>query len=126
MFVTVIGRQELVEKHTGKQWRAYNRRNLELPAARNLIPLPRFPQGESRGGESSPHAAARAAPAKTAGTAQAAAPPARGASPPLRDPPIVLSRCVTSRCSALSEGDCARGKELRMAATSALTFTTFS
>src|SRR5258705_8787262 len=55
-------------------------------AARNLIPLSRFPQGESRGGEGSPHAAACSAPAKTAGTSHAAAPPARGLRPLARSP----------------------------------------
>jgi len=56
-------------------------------AARNLIPLSRFPQGESRGGESSPHAAARAAPAKTAGTAPSCGSPRkRGFAPLARSP----------------------------------------
>jgi hypothetical protein len=64
-------------------------------------PFP-FPQGESRGGDGSPHAAARSAPAKTAGTAHAAAPPARGLRPLARSP-IDLSRCIVSNWSASRE-----------------------
>src|SRR5258706_342243 len=55
-------------------------------AARNLTPLSRFPQGESRGGDGSPHAAACFAPAKNAGTSHAAAPPAKGLRPLARSP----------------------------------------
>jgi hypothetical protein len=54
-------------------------------------PFP-FPPRESRGGEGSPHAAARSAPAQTAGTAHAAAPPARGLRPLARSPKSGLSR----------------------------------
>jgi hypothetical protein len=87
-------------------------------------PFP-FPPRESRGGDGSPHAAARSAPAKTAGTAHAAAPPARGLRPLARSPSPTSAE---ARLPLVGPGGkmIARGKELRMAATSSLTFTTFS
>ena len=89
MFVTVIGREDEQNSNIGKQRCAYSRRNIELPAAaRNLIPHSRFPQGESRGRvKGSPTPATRSAPANNAGTAHAAAPPARGAFAPLAPSP---------------------------------------
>ena len=49
-------------------------------------PFPFPPPGESRGGAGSPHAATRAAPAKSAGTSRAAAPPQEGLLPPCASP----------------------------------------
>jgi hypothetical protein len=82
-----------------------------IGTARNLIPLSRFPQGESRGGDGSPHAAHAACQPKPLARTDAAAPPARGVSkrsaePPLAPSPRVgLSRCTASRWSAQSEDD---------------------
>src|ERR1700756_1411047 len=64
----------------GDQLEARKKQN-KPAAARNLTPpFPFPPPGESRGGEGSPHAATRIAPANGAGTLRAAAPPARGIS----------------------------------------------
>ncbi len=87
-------------------------------------PLSRFPQKGSRGGKFPPPRCTSAQP-KPLARPMLRLPQQEGL-PPLGYPPIGLSRCVASRCSAPSAGDCARGKELRMAATSALTFATFS
>jgi hypothetical protein len=58
-------------------------------------PFP-FPPGASRGGVGSPHAAPRSAPAKNAGTARAAAPPARGVSKRFAETPLAPSPHLTS------------------------------
>ena len=86
-------------------------------------PFP-FPQGESRGGDGSPHAESRSAPAKIAGTARAAAPPARGPRPLARSPAAALGLCRPSLVARKRTRDSGKGQ--RMAATSALTFMTFS
>src|SRR5215471_1597337 len=96
-----IPERRCIEQHIGKQRCAYNRRNIELPpAAWNLILLSRFPQGKAGAGKGSPHAATRSAPANHAGTAHAAAIPARGLSPPCTNPD-------QSQPMSLSEDDCA-------------------
>jgi hypothetical protein len=58
-------------------------------AARNLIPLSRFPQGASRGGSVSPHASKHAA--------MLAAPPTRGLPPPCASPRVSV---VSQTCAA--------------------------
>jgi hypothetical protein len=68
------------------------RRQNEPAAARNFKPpFPFPPPGASRGGEGSPHAATRIAPAKGAGTLRAAAPPARGISKRSAEIPLAPS-----------------------------------
>jgi hypothetical protein len=105
-------RQTPVENWSVVRIRRIITNQAEWPAAaRNLIPLSRFPQGASRGGDGSPHAAAHSAPAKNAGTAPAAAPPARGVSkrfaetPLARSPRIGLSRCPAAWWLATGEDD---------------------
>ena len=93
-------------------------------------PFP-FPQGGSRGGDGSPHAAHDARQPNPLARIDAAAPPARGvskrsAAPPLRDPPDLASADVQPPAGWPGAKMIARGKELRKAATSSLTFTTFS
>jgi len=80
-------------------------------AARNLIPLSRFPQGERRGADGSPHAAHDARQPNPLARIAAAAPPARGVSKRSAEPPLARSpragprRCAASRWSARSQDD---------------------
>jgi len=55
-------------------------------------PFP-FPPGESRGGDGSPHAGTRLAPANCAVTIRAPAPPARGISKRSAEIPLARSPC---------------------------------
>ena len=91
-------------------------------AARNLIPLSRFPQGASRGGSVSPHASKHAA--------MLAAPPTRGL-PPLVHPRAY--RYISDLCgereqssTRLQPDGMAEDKNFEMVATAALTFMIFS
>ena len=120
-FVIVIGREDGQNSNIGKQRCAYNRRNIELPAAAwNLIPLSRFPPGESRGGERFPprRDTFRASQQRWHGPC--------GGSPRKRGlrPPCAIPRPVSA--DVWKRERLRPGKKIRMAATSALTFTTFS
>jgi hypothetical protein len=118
-------------------------------AARNLIsPFPVSPSGGKPGRAGSPHAATRSAPANTAGTARARGSPRKRGFAPLAHPPNRrLARLQSLNNEKTAENynllyaldqrhECADGndhpfdargeKGLQMAATSALTFTTFS
>ena len=60
---------------------------------KEFTPLFPFPPGESRGGDGSPHAGPRLAPANSAVTIRAPAPPARGISKRSAEIPLTRSPC---------------------------------
>lgn len=116
----------------GMAGRGHARRSTEIACGSKEFdpPFP-FPPGESRGGDGSPHAAHAARQPNPLARIDAAAPPARGVSKRSAETPLArsprLAPPVYRRPRSTSIlGDRSGGKELRMAATSALTFTTFS
>jgi len=68
-------------------------------------PFP-FPPGESRGGDGSPHAGTRLAPANCAVTIRAPAPPARGISKRSAEIPLARSPCGAREDPFISRSTC--------------------
>src|SRR5436190_5824477 len=67
----------------------FSRNQIACGSKESDPPFP-FPRGESRGGDGSPHADARSAPANTAGTARAVGSPRKRGFAPLAHPPTLL------------------------------------
>jgi hypothetical protein len=111
---------------------AFALRQRELPAAarKSDLPLSRFPRGKAGAGGFPPRRWHAVCQQTALAHIDAAAPPARGiskhsAETPLAHPPDGATGAASRMGQPRSAGSSGR-KKLRMAATSALTFTTFS